>query len=177
MLSENIKALRKAKGLSQEELAVKVNVVRQTISKWEKGLSVPDSEMLIVLAEVLDTSVTKLLGETVESAEEPTLQEIAEKLEALNAQFAQRNEKSRRIKRTLFAGIAVGAAAVFAFCLISWIRFVTQESASIDIIGGADGPTAILVSSTLSRGKFSELAIATLAFVIAAIGWVKNKKK
>ena len=39
MLSENIKAVRKSKGLSQEELAVKLNVVRQTISKWEQGVS------------------------------------------------------------------------------------------------------------------------------------------
>ena len=39
MLSENIKALRKSKGLSQQELAVKVNVVRQTVSKWEQGVS------------------------------------------------------------------------------------------------------------------------------------------
>ena len=53
MLSENIKTIRKSKGLSQEELAVKVNVVRQTVSKWEKGLSVPDSEMLISLSEAL----------------------------------------------------------------------------------------------------------------------------
>ena len=57
MLNENIKNLRKAKGLSQEELAVKLNVVRQTVSKWEKGLSVPDSNMLISLADELDTSV------------------------------------------------------------------------------------------------------------------------
>ena len=53
MLKENIKTLRKSKGLSQEELAIKLNVVRQTISKWEQGLSVPDAEMLIKLAEVL----------------------------------------------------------------------------------------------------------------------------
>ena len=53
MLNENIKAIRKSKGLSQEELAVKLNVVRQTISKWEQGLSVPDSDMLISISEVL----------------------------------------------------------------------------------------------------------------------------
>ncbi len=39
MLDENIKQLRKAKGLSQEELAIKLNVVRQTVSKWENGVS------------------------------------------------------------------------------------------------------------------------------------------
>ena len=53
MLNESIKSLRKSKGLSQEELAVKLNVVRQTISKWEKGLSVPDSDMLISISEAL----------------------------------------------------------------------------------------------------------------------------
>ena len=65
MLSDNIKRIRKSKGLSQEELAIKLNVVRQTVSKWENGLSVPDSDMLITLADELDTSVNVLLGETV----------------------------------------------------------------------------------------------------------------
>ena len=62
MLNENIKNLRKSKGLSQEELAVKLNVVRQTVSKWENGLSVPDADMLIALSQVLDTPVSTLLG-------------------------------------------------------------------------------------------------------------------
>lgn len=44
MLNENIKTIRKSKGLSQQELAVKLNIVRQTVSKWEQGLSVPDSD-------------------------------------------------------------------------------------------------------------------------------------
>ena len=65
MLNENMKAIRKSKGLSQEELAIKLNVVRQTISKWEQGLSVPDSDMLISISEVLETPVSTLLGETV----------------------------------------------------------------------------------------------------------------
>ena len=65
MLNETIKAIRKSKGLSQEELAIKLNVVRQTISKWEQGLSVPDSDMLISISEALETSVSTLLGETV----------------------------------------------------------------------------------------------------------------
>ena len=64
MLNENIKLKRKAKGLSQEELAAKLNVARQTLSKWEKGMSVPDAEMLIQIAKALDTSVSELLGES-----------------------------------------------------------------------------------------------------------------
>lgn len=61
MFGENLKMLRKQKGFSQEELAARLHVVRQTISKWEKGLSVPDAEMLIRLAEILEVSVSELL--------------------------------------------------------------------------------------------------------------------
>ena len=67
MLKENIKAIRKAKGLSQEELAEKLNVVRQTVSKWEQGLSVPDADLLIAISEILETPVGTLLGETAET--------------------------------------------------------------------------------------------------------------
>ncbi len=86
MLNENIKKLRKAKGLSQEELAIKLNVVRQTVSKWENALSVPDSSMLIKLADELDTSVSILLGETVqeEFSDEENIKAISEKLEVMN---------------------------------------------------------------------------------------------
>lgn len=62
MLNENIKALRKTKGLTQDELAIRLNVVRQTVSKWEKGLSVPDAEMLQRIAEVFEVNVSQLLG-------------------------------------------------------------------------------------------------------------------
>ena len=54
MLSDTIQTLRKEKGYSQEEVAIRLNVVRQTVSKWEKGLSVPDADMLIKLAELFD---------------------------------------------------------------------------------------------------------------------------
>lgn len=95
MLSENLKNLRKQKGLSQEELAERLHVVRQTVSKWEKGLSVPDAGLLIRLAEILETSVSTLLGDTVEPSG-PT-NEIAQKLEQLNALLAERNRRSRFI--------------------------------------------------------------------------------
>ena len=75
-LIEKIRNLRKAKGLSQEELAIKLNVVRQTVSKWEKGLSVPDSSMLVLLAEELDTSVSVLLGETEQERSEVKIRTI-----------------------------------------------------------------------------------------------------
>lgn len=117
MLNENIKALRKAKGLSQNELAVKLNVVRQTISKWEQGLSVPDSDMLIALSEVLETPVSNLLGETVMASNADDLKAIAEKLEIINLQLAKKKITRRKLLHWLFIFLGVAIAAVGAFLM------------------------------------------------------------
>ena len=87
MLNENIKRIRKSKGLSQEELAIKLNVVRQTVSKWENGLSVPDSSMLIMLADELDTTVSELLGEPIAEPTTDDLMILSKKLEVINLQL------------------------------------------------------------------------------------------
>ena len=105
MLNENIKAIRKAKGLSQQELAVKLNIVRQTVSKWEQGLSVPDADLLIALSQALETPVSTLLGETVMESEADRLQAISEKLEVINLQLAQRKTTRRAIIRWLLISI------------------------------------------------------------------------
>ena len=90
MLNENIKAIRKSKGLSQEELAVKLNVVRQTISKWEQGLSVPDSDMLISISDALETPVSILLGETVAEPEQAeSVKQIKSEMIAANVFFIE----------------------------------------------------------------------------------------
>ena len=107
MLSENIKAIRKSKGLSQEELAIKLNVVRQTISKWEQGLSVPDSDMLISISEALETPVSTLLGETVIESKADDLKTIAEKLEIINLQLAQRKATRRKMFHWLLISLCV----------------------------------------------------------------------
>lgn len=114
MLSENIKVIRKSKGLSQQELAIKLNVVRQTLSKWEQGLSVPDANMLILIAEALDTPVSTLLGECVVEAEADDVKAISEKLEVINLQLAQRKTVRKRILRWLFVAVCVGVVAILA---------------------------------------------------------------
>lgn len=96
MLSENIKTIRKSKGLSQEELAVSLGVVRQTISKWEHGLSVPDSDMLISISEVFGIPVSTLLGEKIIESEPDDLKAISEKLEIINLQLAERKNARRK---------------------------------------------------------------------------------
>ena len=113
MLNENIRDLRKSKGLSQQELAIKLNVVRQTISKWEQGLSVPDSEMLISLSEVLETPVSKLLGETVAETEADNIKAISEKLEVINLQLAQRKTTRRKVIRWLLISLCAIIVVVF----------------------------------------------------------------
>ena len=118
MLSENIRAVRKSKGLSQEELAVKLNVVRQTISKWEQGLSVPDSNMLISLSEALDTPVSVLLGEIVEQTEVNDLKVISEKLEIINLQLALSRNAKRKKLTVFFSILAVAIIAVWMLLII-----------------------------------------------------------
>jgi putative transcriptional regulator len=99
VFNENLKNFRQQKGLTQEELAERLHVVRQTVSKWEKGLSVPDAGLLIRLAEVFETTVGILLGETVELTADKNI--VAQKLEQLNALLAEKNRRNQRIWKTV----------------------------------------------------------------------------
>jgi len=104
MLNENLKTLRKEKGFSQEELAIRLNVVRQTISKWEKGLSVPDADMLQRISEIFEVPVQTLLGTRIET--EAGQNELVEQLTRINEQLAIKNRRARRIWRTI-AGVLI----------------------------------------------------------------------
>ena len=115
MFSENLKALRRAKGLTQEELAIRLHVVRQTVSKWEKGLSVPDADLLLRLAEVLDTTVGQLLGADIPE-DEGSRNELAEQLSRINEQLAVRNRRGRFILRLVLGILA--AIVVFNILLL-----------------------------------------------------------
>ena len=107
MLNENLKTLRKQRGLSQQELAVRLHVVRQTVSKWEKGLSVPDADTLIKIAEILEVSVQALLGGNMSDSEgsedSKSSSEIAKQLTQINEQLAVRNRRTKVVLK--IAGI------------------------------------------------------------------------
>ena len=105
MLNENIKALRKTKGLTQDELAIRLSVVRQTVSKWEKGLSVPDAEMLQRIAEVFEVNVSQLLGAPINQNE--NIDVIAEQLSRINEQLVVKNNRSRKIWKTIGIILAI----------------------------------------------------------------------
>ncbi len=97
MLNENIKNLRKAKGYSQETFATQLNVVRQTVSKWEKGLSVPDAVTLEKMADILEVSVSELLGSQIMQPEATDrCDEIAKQLAIMNEQLAYRESGVRK---------------------------------------------------------------------------------
>ena len=60
--SEKLYELRKERKFSQEELADKLNVARQTISKWETGMTVPDTNNLIELSKIFEISIDDFVG-------------------------------------------------------------------------------------------------------------------
>ena len=117
MLKDNLKTLRKNKGLSQEELSVKLHVVRQTISKWEQGLSVPDAEMLINISELFETPVSEILGENIENKEKDDLKVISEKLEVINEQLSN-NQKEKR-KKKIQVLIIIDIIIILLFLLLA----------------------------------------------------------
>ena len=118
MLKDNLKLARKAKGFSQEELAIKLNVVRQTISKWEQGLSVPDAEMLISISEVFDTPVSTFLGENLSESKEDDLKVISEKLEIINLQLSQRKKEKRKIIHWTLISLCIIIIIMFLYLIL-----------------------------------------------------------
>lgn len=132
MFNENLKNLRKQKGLSQEELAERLHVVRQTVSKWEKGLSVPDADLLIRIAEILETSVSTLLGDTVAPSEDKNI--VAHKLEQLNALLAEKNRQSRRIWKVVATTLIAIAVIMTLLIILSLSVSQTYKGASTHLI-------------------------------------------
>lgn len=128
MFGENLKAMRKAKGYTQEELAIKINVVRQTVSKWEKGLSVPDADVLSQIAEVLDTKVSVLLGGTI--TEETDKDAVAEQLAKISEQLAIKNRRSKAIWKTI--GMIVLAIMLLNILAITLFRANTSNEFDVN---------------------------------------------
>ena len=106
MLGENIKQLRRQKGMSQEELAIRLHVVRQTVSKWENNLSVPDADLLQQMAELFEVKADALLGAEIQT--EPDRNDLAEQLSRINEQLAVRNRRAKRIWTVIAAVLGIG---------------------------------------------------------------------
>ena len=168
MLNENIKAIRKSKGLSQEELAIKLNVVRQTISKWEQNLSVPDADMLISIAEVLETPVSTLLGETVAEAEADGLKAISEKLEIINLQLAHRKTAKQKAIHWLFILSCTVIAAAFAILIVLGSPYLGWDYSQ---------PETAVMGVGIHAFEWLFVRIAPLVFIGSIIGVCWTRKK
>ena len=168
MLSENIKAIRKSKGLSQQELAVKLNVVRQTISKWEQGLSVPDSDLLIALSEALSTPVSTLLGETVVVPEVDAVKALAEKLEILNLQLARRAARRRTALHWLMIAVCAIIVAVSAALVIIHSPYLGWNYSD---------PELAVAGTALHAFEWLFVRLAPIALIAAVVGACLTRKK
>lgn len=168
MLKENIKSIRKSKGLSQEELAIKLNVVRQTISKWEQGLSVPDAEMLIKLAEVLDTTVSILLGEKISESKVDDLKAISEKLEVINLQLSQRKSERRKIIYWLLISLCVIMVGIFIVLILLNSPYLNWNY---------NDPEKAVLGVAIHSFEWIFIRIAPIIFIGLVIGIFLAKKK
>ena len=168
MLKENIKSLRKSKGLSQEELAIKLNVVRQTISKWEQGLSVPDAEMLIKLAEVFDTTVSTLLGKNISDSKVDDLKAISEKLETINLQLSQRKNERRKIIHWLLISLCI-------IIIIIFISLILLNSTYLN--WNYSNPEYAVLGVAYHSFEWLFIRIAPIIFIALVIGIFLTRRK
>ena len=168
MLNENIKRIRKSKGLSQEELAIKLNVVRQTVSKWENGLSVPDSSMLIMLADELDVTVNELLGEPVVETTTNDLKILSEKLEVINLQLAKRSITRVKTIRWL----------LISLCAVIVIIFIVLASINSSYLNWNYNDPELAVAGKIKHGfEFLFVRFAPIVFLASVVGIVVTYKK
>ena len=168
MLNENIKRIRKSKGLSQEELAIKLNVVRQTVSKWENGLSVPDSSMLIMLADELDTTVSEFLGELVAEPTTDDLKILSNKLEVINLQLAKRSITKIKTIRWI----------LISLCVVIVIIFIAIASMNSPYLDWNYNDPELAVAGTIMHGfEFLFVRLAPIAFLASVVGIVVTYKK
>lgn len=168
MLSENIKNLRTSKGLSQQELATQLNIVRQTLSKWENGLSVPDADMLIRLSNTFEVPVSSLLGETISEKKTDTIQSLANKLEIINLQLAQRKESRQKILH--FSLIVCSVVIIIGFLIMVALESSYLTWASTDM------ETSILVFFLHSM-EWLFIRVAPFLLIGALIGVYITRKK
>ena len=127
-ISKIIKEARIKKGMTQQQLADSVYVTRQTISKWEKNYSVPDAEVFVKLADVLEVQTSQLLEVKVDSDVQTTEEKqnaYAEQLAHIAEQMAIRNRQRKRIWKT----IGIAFAVIIVVCIILIVMNIAFFSA------------------------------------------------
>ena len=152
MLNENLSRIRRERGLTQAALANKLNVVRQSISKWENGTAVPDADMLCRLADALDVPAQELLRGPEREAKMDTTADARQRTET--------NE--RRAVRSRISGNALKAAlgAAIGMVLLMALIMVLKLSADALVVG----------RSAAVQGAAAEEAAAGIAIELGEDG-------
>ena len=173
MLGDNIKKYRKEKGYTQEELSSMLHVVRQTLSKWENNVSVPDAEVLIRISKALDVPVSILLDLP---QEEPTV-DLAGELARVNEELAERNGQ---LQRNALAGKKRGQIIFLSLVALMIMISVRNPIVSLVLVGACFGLAllilyrnlALLSESTISATQMKALKIATGFSALLIVGAV-----
>lgn len=112
--------LRKQKGFSQEELANRLNVSRQTISKWEVGESTPDMENLVAISELFEISLDELVLDKVPEEADTSAQVVKSELYSDIKENVLTDENRKKAKK----GLKIAAIVLGIIVLIDFISFV-----------------------------------------------------
>ena len=132
MLNENLSRIRRERGLTQAALANKLNVVRQSISKWENGTAVPDADMLCRLADALDVSAQELLRGPEREAKMDTTADARQRTETNEQQAVRSRISGNALKAAL--GAAIGLLLLMALIMVlklSADALVVDRSAAV----------------------------------------------
>lgn len=169
LMKDVLPRLRRERGLTQEELARRLYITRQAVSRWECGLSVPDATMLISLAEALGTTVSGLLGEGVSEVEADDVRVIAEKLEIINSQLARRADARRKVL----------CWSLVAVCVVITVTFVVLMALGSPYLGWNFSDPETAVAGTFFHA-FEWLFVRLVPFVllgaVAGIALVQKRR-
>lgn len=163
MLGDNIKKYRKEQGYTQEQLASMLHVVRQTLSKWENNISVPDAEVLIGISRVLGVPVSTLL----DMPQEEEQVDLAEELARVNEELAQRNQQ---LQKNELAGKKRGQILAISFAALLIMILVHNAMVSLILVGLCMGGALLILyrnlslfsQSTVSASQMKALKVVTI---------------
>ncbi len=163
ILAEKVMMLRKKKGWSQEELAEKLNISRQSVSKWESGASIPDIDKIIMLSGIFEVSTDYLLKDELETEETAAREIVCEESEAKSVSVEEA-DCFVKLRRKLALPKALGTA----LCVLSPIPLILmggfaeygRPGISEDLAGGL-GMTILLALVALGAGilVFSDMKL------------------
>ena len=112
--------LRQQRGLSQEELASALHVSRQTISKWESDLSLPDMKMMLSISQFYDVSVTELLGVDEKENSQESIEHIYEQTKVVLDKLTKETQK-RRTRDWIIIGTCISSIVIM--CMFFWLIY------------------------------------------------------